>query len=126
MEQLAVQVVGRAVVAKVQANDVVTQLEQLLGQGQHVVGFGAAFPTVQHDGRCAMAAFGRGYEALQPNTLAAIQKHRLARGRHRRSPTGNRPAAQRHAREHGLQVRVTQPPWRFEVFAGRPGHSFRW
>ncbi len=92
MKQLAVQMMGRAVVAQIQTDHVVTEIEELLRQRQHVQRIGAALPAVQHDRRVPHPSVRSRDETLQPHPVAAVEQDRLAGGDHGRSPAGDRAA----------------------------------
>jgi hypothetical protein len=133
MKQLAIEVVGVAVITQIQAHYFEAALEELLAEGQNVEGFRATFPTVQQH-RDPAGALGRtGMETLQANAIPAVQEDRL-RGRYdRRRPARDRTPTGVRAREHGLQVLVAEPPgWRKVVavddhgedIPGRSAHPY--
>ena len=118
MEQLAVQRVRAAVVAKVEAQHRVAAREEELREREEIEGFRAALPAVQQHGepaRRASAAGARLREAAhEAHALAAIE-HELAARRDEVSRAAlDRAAAEWKARQDGLQVPVGKPGRRLE------------
>src|SRR5581483_7490521 len=62
-------------------------------------------------------------EALQSNAFATVEEHLRLGGNHWGSAARNRAPTHRGAREHRLEVPVSQPPGRMEVIVRQLGRS---
>jgi hypothetical protein len=127
VKDFLVQMMARAVIAKVQAVHVAAELEQITAERQHVQRIGAAFPTMQQDreiarGRAACRDLTR-IVAEQPHAVAAVDDLRFgARQQPARAPRDQwTPQAQ--ARHDRLQVRVDEPAGRRERGRRSEGHE---
>jgi len=119
MEDSGIEVVTVAVIAQIEARDVVAGIEEFLSEREQVHRVCAAFPAVQQHGE----AVGRQPSRIrlrcdqreQAHTVAAIDcdlPRRLAQ--HGCAPLDPRPS-QRQARVDRLHVVMSQPPGRHEV-----------
>jgi hypothetical protein len=118
MEQVFVEVMARAMIAQVQADDVPALGPHPGGGGQQVRRVAGALPAVNQHGETARGLSIRGLRrmpAVQPHAAAAVQHQAAAGGRERRGPPAQQAAPQRRARQDGLQVRVGDQPRRAEV-----------
>ena len=86
MEDLFVEMMARTVIAKVQAEHVAAEAEQMAAERQHVDRIGAAFPTVQQDRQVARRRSSRrglaGVMTEQAHAVAAIDDLGVAQREH--------------------------------------------
>ena len=115
VEQLAVQVMARAVIAQVQAEHREAAREQVSRGAQQVRGVRGAVPAVDQYREAALGARMRGIHPVQADALAAVEEFLARRGLQRVCPARGQRTARTRAREEGLQVRVAEPPRRSEL-----------
>jgi hypothetical protein len=119
MEELPVEVVGIAVIAQVEAQDIEAALEELLAQRQHVQRLRTALPTVQqHHGAPAAERWSRA-KALQAYAPATLEEHLPRCGEQRRGAARDRRTPSGRAGQHGLQMAVAKPQRRPEIIRRR-------
>ena len=117
MKQLAVQMVGVAVIAQVQPHDLETAVKELLAERKNVQGFSTAFPTVQQHGHPPCGLRWAGVKTLQADAVTAIEQDRLLGGDQGRRATRDRSPSCARTCEHRLQVFVPEPPRWLEIGA---------
>ena len=115
VEQLAVQVMARAVIAQVQAEHREAVREQVCARRQQVRRVRGAVPAVDQDREAAFRAWMRRIHSVQANAVAAVEDLLARGGLQRTRAAAYQRAARTAAREPGLQVCVAEPRRRPEV-----------
>src|SRR5262245_46012487 len=123
MEQIAIEMMGLAMVAQIQAHHLVATIKHQLRQRQDVQRLRAALPAVHYDDRPSRTANRTGPETLQAHAITASEKHLLLGRDHAGRTLQDGAPARSGARQHRLHVAVAEPSRWPEIFVRSEQHG---